>query len=254
VWDFSSRALLYSITLGSGGFPILPYLTDDGSMRILVGSNATPYEVKVVDHAGRRLLGPFPQLHGDTITHIFEFSLPDKPVFVTTSKDGSIKTWDKGDYRLLDTSAGERSDWIWGAVPYVNPDGRQMLVCGDEKGNLLLYDVAGNARVASNISGGISVLSLDTYTTAEGREDRLVVGTRHGGVWLYTLPDLTPLRSLLQLTHAVRGLHVFDAPSDGRCLVAAASDNTKVHVADTGDYRAPRAGGPSYLRSAVKTG
>jgi hypothetical protein len=80
-----------------------------------------------------------------------------------------------------------------------------------------------------------------------------VAGTRQGRVWLYTLPGWVLLRSLLQLTHAVRELHVFDAPSDGRCLVAAASDNTKVHVADTGDYRAPRAG-PAYLRSAVKTG
>jgi WD40 repeat protein len=165
VWDFSSGALLYSVTLGGGGdgcFSILPYVTDDGSMRILVGSNSTPYEVRVVDHAGQRLLPPFPQLHGDTITHIFEFSLPDKPVFVTTSKDGSIKTWDKGDYSLLDTSAGERSDWIWGAVPYVHPDGRQMLVCGDEQGKLFLYDIAGNARVHSTQSGEASVLSLDT--------------------------------------------------------------------------------------------
>jgi WD40 repeat protein len=254
VWDYSSGALLYSVTLGSGCFSILPYLTNDGSMRILVGSNRAPYEIKVVDHAERRLVALFPQLHRETITHILEISLPDKPVFVTTSKDGSIKTWDRGDYSLLNTFEAERDVSLWGAVPYVHPDGRQMLVCGDENGKLFLFDVAANARGHTIQSGDTSVLSLDTYTTAEGGEDRLVVGTRRGTVWLCTLPGMSRLRSLLEVGSAVRGVHVFDAPSDGRCLAATASDNRKVTIADTGDYRAPRAGGPSHLRSAVKTG
>jgi WD40 repeat protein len=254
VWDFSSGALLYSITLGSGCFSILPYLTDDGGMRILVGSNGAPYDVRVIDHAKRRLVARFPQLHRETITNIFEFSLPDKPVCVTTSKDGTIKTWDKGDYRLLETFESEGKSCSWCAVPYLNSDGRARLVYGDDKGGLFVYDVAGLWCVISNQEGDTSVLSLDTYTTAEGGEDRLVVGTRQGAVWLYTLPGLVLLRVLEHTRHAIRGLHVFDAPSDGRCLVAAASVERKVTIVDTGEYRAPRAGGPSHLRSAVKTG
>jgi WD40 repeat protein len=254
VWDFSSGELLYSITLGSGAFSILPYLTDDGGMRILVGSGSIPYEVKVIDHVGRRLLSPFPMLHAETITHIFELSLPDGPVFATTGNDGTIKIWDRSDYSLIDTLVVARNLAIWGGVPYVHPDGRQMLVVGNERGSVFLCDVEGMTCVASNISGGTSVLSLDTYTTAEGGHDRLVAGTRHGAVRLYTLPGLDFIRVLEQGRDAIRGLHVFDATPGGRCLVAAASENRKVTIVDTGDYRAPRAGGPGQLRSAVKTG
>jgi hypothetical protein len=83
-----------------------------------------------------------------------------------------------------------------------------------------------------------------------------VAGTFRGYVWLYTLPGLVLIRRLMELGGTVRGLHVFDAPSGGRCLVAAGSDSSQVTIADTGDYRAPRAAGPgqSVLRSAVKTG
>jgi WD40 repeat protein len=259
VWDYSSGALLYSVSVaseGNGSFSILPYVTDDGSMRILVGCNQNPYEVRVVDHAERFLLAPFPQRHGRTVTHIFEFSLPEKPVFVTIGNDGCIKTWDHGDYSLLHSFEAVPDISIWGAVPYVHPDGRQMIVVGDDRGRISLYDVAGKAIVHSIQSGDASVLSLDTYTTAEGGEDRLVAGTRQGRVWLYSLPDLVLLQNLTEMGHAVRSVHVFDAPSDGRCLVAAGSDSNQVDIADTGDYRAPRAGGPGQpvLRSAVKTG
>jgi WD40 repeat protein len=259
MWDFSSGALLYSVyvgTEGGGSFSILPYVTDDGSIRILVGSNDRPYEVRVVDHAERRVVARFPKRQGETITHIFELSLPDKPVFVTTGNDGSIKRWDRSDYSLLDTFVVERNLAIRGAVPYVHPDGRQMITFGDDRGRIALYDLVGKACMQSIESGDASVLSLDTYTTAEGGEDRLVAGTRCGGVWLYTLPDLVFIRSLVEVGRVVRGLHVFDSPSDRRCLVAAASEDGKVTIADTGDYRAPRAAGPgqSTLRSAVKTG
>jgi WD40 repeat protein len=171
VWE-----LLYLVNLGSvggGSFSILPYVTDDGNIRILVGSNDRPYEVKVVDHAERRVVTSFPQPHGNTVTHIFEISLPDKPVFVTTGNDGCIKTWDRGDYSLLH-SVGAAHDGlardvsIWGAVPYVHPDGRQMIAFGDNRGRISLYDVAGKACMYSTESGDSSVLSLDTYTTAEG--------------------------------------------------------------------------------------
>jgi WD40 repeat protein len=259
VWDYSSGALLYSVSVaseGNGSFSILPYVTDDGSMRILVGLNQSPHEVRVVDHAERRVVTSFPQPHGKTVTHIFELSLPDKPVFVTTGNDGCIKTWDRGDYSLLHSFEAAPDIYIWGAVPYVHPDGRQMIAFGDDTGRIALYDVVGQAIVHFVYSEGGVVLSLDTYTTAEGGEDRLVAGTRSGGVLLYTLPDLVLLRNLADMGQEVRGVHVFDAPSDGRCLVAAGSDSNKVNIADTGDYRAPRAGGPgqSVLRSAVKTG
>jgi WD40 repeat protein len=265
VWDFSSGEMLYSVTLRGGGFSILAYLTDEDSLRMVVGGGNDGCPLVVIDHATRsRLLNPLPMPHTGRITHIFEVPLPDKTVLVTTStdNDGTIRLWDRGDFSLLDTITVKKPTGIytviWGAVPYFPPDGRALLVITDGWGRILLYDLSEKTCIGSFDPpvAEETPISLDTYTTAGGEGGRLVVGTDRGGVRLHSLPGLAFLRTLVAVGGKVRSVHVFDAPSDGRCLVAAGSDNDRVTIADTGDYRAPRADptGRPHVRSAVKTG
>jgi WD40 repeat protein len=272
VWDFNSGERLYSVGLQGSGFSILPYTTNDGGMRILVGADTNPYVVEVIDHATRRHVGFFPDEHQNSITHIFEVSMPDKTVFVTTSNDGTIKLWSREDFSLLDTIVLEKGidtlsypgNFIWGAVPYYHPDGQTMLVVTHRSGRILLYDLTAKTCVHSVLiecdtpDNPVAPISLDTYTTAgsEGGEDRLVVGTDNGHVRLYALPGLDFLRVLADGEIPARCVHVFDAPSDGRCLVAAGFDLPVVYIADTGDYRVPRADRARQcaVRSALKTG
>jgi WD40 repeat protein len=273
VWDFTSGELLYSVELESGSYSLLTYLADDGSVRIVAESRAgiNRFRLEVIDHATRsRLECSFFQQHNNMITHIFEVPLPDKTVFVTTGNDGTIRLWGRGDFSLLDTimvkHATETYTLIWGAVPYFPPEGGALLVVTDGWGGIFLYDLCERTCIGSygppvetsqpDGTPQETPLSLDTYTTAEGGEDRLVVGTDKGRVRLHSLPDLAFLRTLAEVGSQVRSLHVFDSPSDGRCLVAAGSDNNRVTIADTGDYRAPTADptGRPHVRSAVKTG
>jgi WD40 repeat protein len=232
----------------------------------------------VIDHATKvGLYASAPAHHTKTVTHIFEVPLPDKTVFVTTGNDGTIRLWDREEFSLLDTIVVEKRngtqdysayayDFIWGAVPYHHPDGRTLLVVTSVSGRILLYDLSDKTCIGSydppigrhNSDGSPeeTPLSLDTYTTAEGGEDRLVVGTHRGIVRLHSLPDMRSIRVLADVGNSVRAVRVFDSPSDGRCLVAAGSDTNKVTIADTGDYRRPR-GDPRDsvpVRSALKTG
>jgi WD40 repeat protein len=278
VWDFNSGEMLQSYNLGNGGFSVLPYLTDDGRLRFVVGPNTSPYRLAVIDHATKsRFYASAPAHHTKTVTHIFEVPLPDKTVFVTTGNDGTTRLWDREEFSLLDTIVVEKRngtqdysayayDFIWGAVPYHHPDGRTLLVVTSISGKVLLYDLSDKTFVCSHDppDGRLNAdappeetpLGLDTYTTAEGGEDRLVVGTYKGCVRLYSLPDLRFIRVLAEVGNSVRAVRVFDSPSDGRCLVAAGSDTNKVTIVGTGDYRRPR-GNPREaipVRSALKTG
>jgi hypothetical protein len=60
----------------------------------------------------------------------------------------------------------------------------------------------------------------------------------------------TPIH-LRQVGDWIRCVHAFDSPTDGRCLVAAATDDGRVKVVDT---RGCRAGHSAPVRSALKTG
>jgi hypothetical protein len=202
VWDLASGELLYSITLASGGSLIHPYTTDDGRVRMLVGSDAAPYTVNVVDHADRCIIAGFAGQGSERLVLVSETCVNDHPVFITVS-ESIIRLWDRGDVHLIDTVSMGEGMWVLCALPYLHPRGRPMLVLAEGVQGFFLFDLVDRTcRPATEQPDGV-VLAMDIYATAgsgaEGPSDRLFVGTRGGGVVLYSLPRLTPLWTLAEV-------------------------------------------------------